>query len=102
MNIRKMARRFKLKVKRSSRSTKIAVCGAIVVSVISLLALQASTLDAQEQVEAWKAKAQQLEQEKNRLEEKIENLGTLEGIKDIAQDELGLTDPDSIIIEPEN
>ena len=102
MNIRKMARHFKLKVKRSSRSTKIAVCGAIVVSVISLLALQASTLDAQEQVEAWKAKAQQLEQEKNRLEEKIENLGTLEGIKVIAQDELGLTDPDSIIIEPEN
>lgn len=102
MNIRKMARHFKLKVKHSSRSTKIAVCGAIVVSVISLLALQASTLDAQEQVEAWKAKAQQLEQEKNRLEEKIENLGTLEGIKDIAQDELGLTDPDSIIIEPEN
>ena len=102
MNIRKMARRFKLKIKRSSRSTKIAVCGAIVVSVISLLALHASTQDAQAQVEAWKTKAQQLEQEKNRLEDKIANLGTLEGIKDIAQDELGLVDPDSVILEPEN
>jgi cell division protein FtsL len=102
MNIRKMARRFKLKIKRSSQSTKIAVCGTIVISVISLLALHASTLDAQEQVEAWRTKAQQLEQEKQRLEDKITNLGTLEGIKDIAQDELGLTDPDSIIIEPEN
>ena len=102
MNIRKMARQFKLKIKRSSRTTKIAVCGAIVVSVVSLLALQAATMDAQANIDAWKAKAQQLEQEKQRLEDKIANLGTLEGIKDIAQDELGLTDQNSVILEPEN
>lgn len=102
MEIRTKAGNFKLVPKRSSRATKIAVCVAIVLSVVTILVLHASTLDAQEQVEAWRTKAQQLEQEKQRLEDKITNLGTLEGIKDIAQDELGLTDPDSIIIEPEN
>ena len=36
------------------------------------------------------------------LEKLFGNLGTLEGIKDIAENLLGLTDPDTIIIQPEN
>lgn len=102
MNIRTMARQFKLVVKRSSRTTKIAVCVAVLLSVVTILVLHSATLDAQAKAEAWRQKAQQLEQEKKQLEEKIENLGTLEGIKDIAQDELDMADPDSIIIQPEN
>ncbi len=102
MDIRKMARQFKLVVKRSSRATKIAVCAAVLLSVVTIAVLHCATLDAQAKAEAWRQKAQQLEQEKKQLEEKIDSLGTLEGIKDIAQDELGLTDPDSIIIQPEN
>ena len=102
MNIRTIARQFKLVVKRSSRTTKVAVCVAVLLSAVTILALHAATLNARTETEAWRAKAQQLEQEKQQLEEKIENLGTLEGIKDIAQDELDMADPDSIIIQPEN
>ena len=102
MDIRKMARQFKLVVKRSSRTTKIAVCTAVLLSVVTILVLHSATLDARAKAETWRAKAQQLEQEKKQLEEKIENLGTLEGIKDIAQDELDMADPDTIIIQPEN
>ena len=102
MDIRQMARQFKLVVKRSSRTTKIVVCTAVLLSVVTILVLHSATLDAQARAEAWRQKAQQLEQENQKLEEKIENLGTLEGIKDIAQDELGLTDKDTVVLEPEN
>ena len=40
-----------------------------------------------------------LEDENAALEEKIGNLGTLESIRDIAREILGLVDPDTIIIE---
>ena len=40
--------------------------------------------------------------EQSQLEEMMGNLGSIEGIKDIAENILGLTDPDSIVIQPEN
>ena len=102
MNIRETANQFKPVVKRSSWTTKIVVCATILLSIVVILVLHSFTLDAQARADAWRQKAQQLEQENQKLEEKIENLGTLEGIKDIAQDELGMTDQDTIILEPEN
>ena len=102
MDIRKMARQFKLVIKRSSRTTKIAVCAAIVLSVVTIAVLHCATLDARAKAEAWRQKAQQLEQENDRLQSQIDSLGTADGIGQIAQDELGLVPPDTIIIEPEN
>ena len=102
MEIRTKAGNFKLVPKRSSRATKIAVCVAIVLSVVTILVLRSLTLDAQNEKEKWRAEAQAQEQTKNRWEELLGNLGTLEGIKDIAENLLGLADPDSIIIQPEN
>lgn len=102
MSNRKTASQFRFVFKRSSRMTKLVICAAIIVSVVTILVLRSAKLEAQAQAEAWRAKAQQLEQENKKLEEKIDSLGTLEGIKDIATDELGMEDPDTIIIEPEN
>lgn len=102
MEIRTKAGQFKFVRKPSSRLTKIAVCVTIVVSVLALLVLRAATLDALAKKEAWRQEAQQQEQEKSRWEELKENLGSIEGIRDIAELLLGLTDPDTIIIEPEN
>lgn len=93
---------FKFKVKPSSRGTIIAITIAVVVALAALLVLHSVTLDARQRAEQWRAQAQQLEQENQSLEEKIDNLGTLEGIKDIAQEELGLVDPDTVIITPDN
>ena len=86
----------------SSKLTKAAICLAVAFSMVALLAFYAVTLDYREQVQALKEHAQQLEQENERLQEKIDSLGTLEGVEDIAKDELGLVDPDTVIIEPEN
>ena len=102
MSFREQMSQFTFKVKPSSRGTVIAVTIAVVIAIAALLVLHSVTLDAQAQAERWRAQAQQLEQEQQDLEDKIDNLGTLEGIKDIAQDELGLVDPDTVIITPGN
>ena len=100
------AREFRENVRfvrrRSSALTKAALLLAIAFSAVALLVLHAMTLNLQERAEAAKNQAQQLEQEKDELENKIDNLGSLEGVQDIAKDELGLVDPDTVIIEPEN
>ena len=88
--------------RRSSKLTKAAIFLAVTFATIALLVLHALTLNLQEQAQAAKDQAQQLEQENDRLEDKIDNLGSLEGAQDIAKDELGLVDPDTIIIVPEN
>lgn len=86
----------------SSRLTKTALCLAIAFSAVTLLVLHTATLNAREQAQALRDQAQQLEQDNDRLQDKIDNLGSLEGVEDIAKDELGLVDPDTVIIEPEN
>lgn len=102
MSICEKASQFKLVSKRSSRLTKVVVALTIALAVVALLVLRAATLDAQAEADAWRSEAQVQEQEKSYLEKLFGNLGTLEGIKDIAENLLGLTDPDTIIIQPEN
>ena len=102
MSIRKMVSLFQLAPKRSSRLTKITVCAAVVLAVVAILVLRSVTLDARAEADAWRAEAQKQEQEKSNLEKLFSNLGTLEGIKDIAENLLGLTDPDTVVIQPEN
>ena len=86
----------------SSKLTKISICLAITFSMVTLLVLHAVTLDTRAQLNALRQQAQQLTEERDRLQDKIDKLGTLEGVEDIAKDELGLVDPDTVIIQPEN
>jgi cell division protein FtsB len=58
-------------------------------------------LDAQAQADALRQYAQELEQEKQLLQDKIDKLGTEDSVGDIAKDELDLVDKDTIIIKPE-
>ena len=102
MSIREKASQFKLVPKRSSRLTKIVVAATVVLAVVAILVLRTATLDARAEADAWRSEAQAQEQEKSALEKLFGNLGTLEGIKDIAENLLGLTDPDTVVIQPEN
>ena len=102
MTVQEIKKNVRLVWGRGSRLTKVAVCVAIALSTVTLLALRAATLDAQAQADALKDKAQQLEQENSQLEDKIGDLGSIDSVEQIAKDELGLVDPDTVIIEPEN
>lgn len=102
MTVQEIKKNVRLVYKRSSKLTKVAVCVAIALSTVTLLVLRSATLDAQAQADALKQQAQQLEQENSSLEDKIGSLGSLDSVEQIAKDELGLVNPDTVIIEPEN
>ena len=95
-------RRIRFVYRRSSNFTKTVVMSAIVLSVIALAALSISIHAANIRSQELKDQAAQLEQENDRLEDKIDSLGSADSVEDIAKDELGLVDPDTVIVKPES
>ena len=92
---------FRLVIRRSSPLMKIVVLAAVVLSIAALLALRSAILDTRAQAEALRSQAASLEQENEELTEKVDGIGTVDGILQIAQEELGLVDPDTVVIKPE-
>lgn len=90
---------IQLKIHRGSLLLKLAVLAVIVLSTVALLSIHSARIDALEQTEQLRGQAQQLEQENSRLERYIQQLGTVQGVIRIAQEELGLVAPDSIIFD---
>lgn len=94
--------RIRLVYKRSRPLTKIMALCAIVLSTATLLALSWMYENTQAQIGARLAQAAQLEQENSRLEDYISGLGSVDSVERIAQEELGLLDPDTLVIQPED
>lgn len=92
---------IKLVYRRSRTLTKIVVLAAVVLSIAALLTLGSAISANRESTETYRQQAMELEQENSRLEQYIEELGTIQGIIRIAQEKLGLIEPDSIVIQPE-
>ncbi len=101
MTTQKNKPKVSVKFKRSSTATKVAVCFAIGLSVATLVTLGVAKAKLWDKAEALRDQAAQLEQEQNELEDKIDNIGSLEGFEDIAQEE-GYEYPDTTIIVPGN
>lgn len=97
-----MAKESNIKVRfcRSSTLMKVVVLAVLVLSIVTLLTLRAGILDARAETEELRGEAARLEQENERLEEKIDDLGTVQGVITVAQEELGLVAPDTVVLEP--
>lgn len=93
--------RIRLVYRRSSTLLKCVVLTTIVLSTICLMVLRGAILDERNKAEDLRKEAAQLEQKNKRLEQYMSELGTVEGIKNIAFDRLDLVDPDTIIFQPE-
>lgn len=90
----------KVVVRPSTPALKIIVIVVILLSMVALVSLsfvrssiQARTRDLQEQ-------AAELEYENEVLGDKIANLDSEQSIQEIAEEELDLVRPDTVIIEP--
>jgi len=92
----RMLSRVRVKFVRSSRRTKQAVICMAALSMAALLTLTLSINAIRKKTEENRKLAAQYEYENSRLEEKKENLGSAEGIGDIAQDELDMVPGDSV------
>ena len=97
--IRSFLNRFQLQYRRTSTLNKVVIAAAVVLSSITLLSLRLVQWEAEEKLADLRQQAAALEQSNNELRQDIDELGTADSIREIAQEELGLVDPDTIIFE---
>ena len=93
---------FRLIYRRSSSLTKCVVLAAVVLSALALIALRISIQSQQAQQQKLQEQAAQLEYENYQLTRQIAEIGTVESVKRIATEELGLVDPNSQFFTPGN
>ncbi len=92
-------KRIQILFRRSSPIIKIAASVAIVLAVIALIAMGTVRSRIQAETDTMRAEAARLQQENGQLEEKIGDLGSVKSVQEIAEEELDLVDPDTVIIE---
>ena len=100
--IKEKLKLIKLRLRPSPRSTKIMLIVAILFAMIALIALRIQINKLENRTEDLRDKAAALEQDNKDLQENIGILGSVQSIIQIARDELGLVDPNTVILEPES
>lgn len=93
-------RHFRLVIRRSSPLLKCVVLAAIILSTVALLTLHFSIRHTQQETQLLRSHAARLEQENQELVTNTAQIGTVDSIKRIAREELGLVDPDTEFFEP--
>ena len=94
-------KQVKVEVRPASNILKIILIVLILFSIVALVALRWVHSGILTQIDALKDEAAGLEYANEVLEQKTEELGSVQSIQDIAKEELGLVDPDTILIDPE-
>lgn len=87
--------------RRSSMLTKAVLLSVVAFSTAALLALNAALVSIRQDTEDLRNQAAALEQQQQDLENRIDQLGTDDSTKQIAKEELGLVEPGTIIINPQ-
>lgn len=91
----------KLVFRASSPALKIAVTVLIVFSMAALVAMAWVRTEIRSRVDALQQEAITLIEDNHTLQEKTNNLGSVQSVVDIAREELGLVDPNTVVIQPE-
>ena len=86
--------------RRGSTVMKAMVLCALVLCMALLITLGAMTTQARAKRDALMTQAGLLEQQNANLKQRIDGLDTPGGIEQIANEELGLVDPDTVIFKP--
>ena len=91
----------RLEFGKSSILLKTAVTAAIALSTVVLITMRLNTWQAEEKIHELQQRAAILQMENEKLQQKLDQLDTVEGIRTIAAEELGLVDPETIIFDCE-
>ena len=92
----------KVVVRQSPAALKIVLIVLILFSMATLAALRWVHNGILEETENLREEASALEHANTELVEKTEELGSVKSLEDIAREELGLVDPDTVIIDPQS
>ena len=93
--------KFKVKLRSAPVKLKAVLIVLIVLSTAALVALRWVHNGIQAETQRKTEQAAAMEGENADLQEKIDSIGSVRSIRQIAQDELGLADPDTVLIHPE-
>lgn len=94
--------KVKLRLRRAKPLVIVAIAVVLAFSVAALITIHAAVDNTRQQTEALRDQAFGLEQETSKLELYIEEYGTIRGIVRIAQEKLGLIEPDSIVFDQQS
>ena len=87
-------------VRPAAKKLKVVLILLVLVSIVALATLIVVRIRVEQETQALLDQAAILEQENQDLLDKTEKLGSSDSIRDIAKEELGLVDPDTVIIDP--
>ena len=99
-NIINYLKHIRLDFRPSSRRMTYLLIGVLLFGILGLILLQSAIAHTEAANAELKAQAAQLEQENRTFDQNIQTLGTVQGVIQIAQDELGLVAPDTVLIQP--
>ncbi len=85
---------------RSSPLIKCVVLATLIATTLVLLVLTGSIRDARMEAAANRARAEELISDNQELQDKLDSMGSVEGNKQLAEELLGLVDPDTVVITP--
>lgn len=88
-------------IRRSPVALKILLGVLIVLSMAALIALQLVHSNIQTEIKRLQEQANAVEYRNGILDERIQDPASFENIVNIAKEELGLVDPDTVIIDPQ-
>lgn len=92
---------LRLEFGKSGILLKTVVSAVLALSTLVLVSIRVNTWQAEDQIKMLQERAGILEMENARLQQKVDALGTVESVRTIAAEELGLVDPNTIIFESE-
>lgn len=94
-------RRIRLVYRRTPTMLKCALLAMLLMGTLALIVLRFSLLQAQQEAEELRSQAAALEQENAKLDRSIAQLGTVQSVAELAEQLLGLVDPDTVVFQPE-
>ena len=92
--------RVQLVYRRSQTATKIVVILMLVLSIGALVTLRLTMNGIQDETRALQAQAADLTADNEALAEDIGNLGSVQSVMDIAEEELDLVQPGTVVYQP--
>ena len=93
-------KKVKVILRPSPLSLKILLIVLILVSTLALLALRWVTDGIRQETENLREKAAAVEYENGELDQKIDEVDSVKGVQNIAEEELHMVDPNTVIIDP--
>ena len=94
--------RIQLVFQRSSNLSKMMIIAVIVLCMGTLITLRLYTNALESKNEDLRQKAVALEQQNSELDEKMDDIDSVQRVEEIAGEELGLVHPATVVFQPES